>query len=158
MNVFFLDREPSFAAAAHCDKHVSKMIIEYAQLMSTAHHELDSPIAAKLYKRTHTNHPSAKWTRSNRLHYVWLHELWRELSFEYTLRYGKQHATWVRLCELLYDPPSEIPQGKWQDPPQCMPNEYKHACTVQAYRNYYHSKTFAVWNYTRMPEWFKQTV
>lgn len=38
MNIFYLDENPSIAAAMHCDKHVVKMIVEYAQLMSTAHH------------------------------------------------------------------------------------------------------------------------
>ena len=37
MNIFFIDRDPVLAARYHCDKHVYKMIVEYAQLMSTAH-------------------------------------------------------------------------------------------------------------------------
>ena len=37
MNVFFLDKDPKLASEYHCDKHVVKMLIEYAQLMSTAH-------------------------------------------------------------------------------------------------------------------------
>ena len=41
MNIFFIDRDPVLAARYHCDKHVPKMIVEYAQLMSTAHRLLD---------------------------------------------------------------------------------------------------------------------
>ena len=41
MNIFYLHREPEACAQAHLDKHVTKMIIEYAQLMSTAHRVLD---------------------------------------------------------------------------------------------------------------------
>ena len=41
MNVFFLDTRPDTAAEMHCDKHVTKMIIEYGQLLSTAHRVLD---------------------------------------------------------------------------------------------------------------------
>ena len=37
MNIFVLDNDPKLAAQAHLDKHVVKMIIEYAQLLSTAH-------------------------------------------------------------------------------------------------------------------------
>ena len=37
MNIFYLDKRPDDAAEMHCDKHVCKMLIEYAQLMSTAH-------------------------------------------------------------------------------------------------------------------------
>jgi len=41
MNIFALDRDPYVAASFHCDKHVVKMICEYAQLLSTAHRQLD---------------------------------------------------------------------------------------------------------------------
>lgn len=41
MNIFALDDDPFRAAEGHLDKHVVKMIIEYAQLMSTAHRLLD---------------------------------------------------------------------------------------------------------------------
>lgn len=37
MNIFALDNDPKVAAQMHLDKHVVKMIIEYAQLLSTAH-------------------------------------------------------------------------------------------------------------------------
>ena len=41
MNIFYLDNHTHRCAKQHCDKHVVKMIIEYAQLMSTAHRVLD---------------------------------------------------------------------------------------------------------------------
>lgn len=41
MNIFVLDKDPFVAAELHCDKHVVKMIVEYAQLLSTAHRMLD---------------------------------------------------------------------------------------------------------------------
>lgn len=44
MNLFYLDRDPYVAAEQHCDKHVVKMIIEYAQLLSTAHRLLDGKL------------------------------------------------------------------------------------------------------------------
>ncbi len=37
MNIFVLDEHPKTCAQMHLDKHVVKMIIEYAQLLSTAH-------------------------------------------------------------------------------------------------------------------------
>ena len=79
MNIFYLDKDPKTCAEMHCDKHVVKMIIEYAQLMSTAHRVLDGdpyvsqtlggrriqrwkhPIAKMektLYKASHVKHPS----------------------------------------------------------------------------------------------------
>jgi len=41
MNIFYLHKDPDICASYHCDKHVLKMIIEYAQLLSTAHRMLD---------------------------------------------------------------------------------------------------------------------
>lgn len=41
MNIFFLDYDPAKCAIYHVDKHVVKMIVEYAQLLSTAHRVLD---------------------------------------------------------------------------------------------------------------------
>ena len=36
MNIFYLHKKPEVSARLHCDKHVVKMIIEYAQMLSTA--------------------------------------------------------------------------------------------------------------------------
>lgn len=44
MNIFVLSNDPRSAAHAHCDRHVVKMIVEYAQLMSTAHRLLDGTV------------------------------------------------------------------------------------------------------------------
>jgi hypothetical protein len=41
MQIFALHIDPHIAAKYHCDKHVLKMVVEYAQLMSTAHRVLD---------------------------------------------------------------------------------------------------------------------
>ena len=53
MNIFFIDRDPVLAARYHCDKHVPKMIVEYAQLMSTAHRLLDGEPYETKNKRGH---------------------------------------------------------------------------------------------------------
>ena len=36
MNIFYLHNDPKVCAELHVDKHVVKMIVEYAQLLSTA--------------------------------------------------------------------------------------------------------------------------
>ena len=41
MNIFYLDKNPVVAAQMQCDKHVVKMILESAQMLSTAHRVLD---------------------------------------------------------------------------------------------------------------------
>ena len=89
MNIFFLDKRPDNAAEMHCDKHCVKMILEYAQMLSTAHRILDEDDAhPDLYKIAHKNHPSTIWVRSSKLHYDWLFRLFRMLSGEYSLLYS----------------------------------------------------------------------
>ena len=37
MNIFHLHKDPKICAKYHCDKHVVKMILETAQMLSTAY-------------------------------------------------------------------------------------------------------------------------
>ena len=92
MNIFFLHEDPKICAKYHNDSHCVKMILEYAQMMCTAHRELDiisknSLMDVTLYKSTHKNHPSSKWARANAYNYWWLYRLWSNLCNEYTYRY-----------------------------------------------------------------------
>lgn len=41
MNIFVLSQNPYEAARDHCDKHTVKMVLEYAQMLSTTHRLLD---------------------------------------------------------------------------------------------------------------------
>ena len=41
MNIFYLDSDPVKAAQMQCNAHVVKMIVESAQMLSTAHRLLD---------------------------------------------------------------------------------------------------------------------
>ena len=96
MNIFYLDRDPVIAAQMMCDKHVVKMILESAQMLSTAHRVLDGDEYANkmgLYKMAHKNHPSTIWVRSSERIIEWLWEHYVALMDEYTYRYGKTHAT-----------------------------------------------------------------
>ena len=101
MNIFYLSSCPAEAAESHNDKHCVKMILEYAQMLSTAHRELDGNVPDILYKSTHKNHPSTIWTRSSKQHYDWLFRLFRMLSAEYMIRYGKIHKSWNTLNNIL---------------------------------------------------------
>lgn len=52
MNIFVLDQDPRIAAQMHLDKHVVKMIIEYAQLLSTAHRLRDGVLEERVQPMT----------------------------------------------------------------------------------------------------------
>jgi hypothetical protein len=179
MNIFYLDRDVKTCATYHNDKHVVKMILEYAQLLSTAHRMLDGDeyIDASsgrrikrwrlknesmeniLYKASHINHPSAIWVRQSNNNYNWLMSLLQDLLQEYTYRYGKIHAT-DRLVYWLRKPPANIPVGYFTQPTPAMPDEYKVPDSIQSYRNYYigAKKTMARWKKRPIPEWWSDTV
>lgn len=181
MNVFYLDPDPEVAARYHVDKHVVKMILEYAQLLSSAHRLLDGrvvPVGTRkvrllgeemaslvdgkvvigeplCYRETHVNHPSAIWARESVPQYHWLFRLFRALLAEYTHRYGRQHST-ERLVDFLHLHPLRLESWTWREPPQAMPDECKLPDTVEAYRNYYRLRkaSFAKWKNRPVPDWF----
>ena len=158
MNIFYLDRNPVVAAQMMCDKHVVKMILESAQMLSTAHRVLDGDEHADnvgMYKMTHKNHPSTIWVRANSENYDWLQEHMEALITEYTHRYGKRHAT-ERLIHSLWEHPKNITHDDFTDPPQCMPDHCKGDDAVSAYQNYYimEKSDFATWKRRDRPEWF----
>ena len=158
MNIFYLDRSPMVAAEMHCNKHVVKMVLETAQMLSTAHRVIDGDEYADrmgLYKMAHKNHPSTIWTRTSTENYMWLNRLFGALCREYTYRYEKHHAS-----ERLLGPLALVPNGMtysgFTDPPQCMPDYCKGEDTVLAYQNYYilEKSRFAKWKKRPTPEWF----
>ena len=158
MNIFYLHNDPQICAEYHCDKHVVKMILEYAQLLSTAHHELDGMPSIECYKPTHSKHPSAVWARESKHHYRWLYRLLSHTCREYSKRYAKIHATEKKgIVSNLMHLPYELRATGWEDPPQCMPNEYKNVNVIKAYRNYYIAeKGFAKWK-NGSPSWWPQS-
>lgn len=155
MNIFVLDRDPMEAAKMYCDKHVVKMIVEVAQLLSTAHHIHDSEFKDLVYKKTHVNHPCAIWARESDKNYMWLYSHFLALCQEYNLRYKKIHLTWRKLHNVLVHNP--CPKGKFTNFVQAMPEQYKDEDVVKAYRNYYvgDKAKIAKWTYRTVPKWFK---
>lgn len=161
MNIFVLSNDPRECAQIHCDKHVVKMIVEYAQLLSTAHRVLDGDAWAdevSLYKKTHVNHPCAVWARQSNNNYIWLHCLLTALCDEFEYRRNKKHSTSKILCYLT-NLPLSIDVGPLTLKPLCMPDEYKvDNDPVKSYRNYYkHGKAGVVsWKWGRSePEFMR---
>lgn len=158
MNIFYLDTDLAKCAQYHNDKHCVKMILEYAQLLCTAHRILDGDLVLKtdqkgrkvkayalpdsekdniFYKHTHVNHPCAVWARDSSQNYHLLYKLFIELCNEYTHRYGKTHLTYSKLSHLLKYPPNNISDSGLTSPPKCMPDFYKKGNVIESYRTYY---------------------
>ena len=180
MNIFLLSLNPYICALWHCDQHCIKMILEYAQVLSTAHRVLDGKLTTEktangrsikrykflsyddrenlLYKSTHVNHPSAIWARESDANYRWLYNLFCCLCDEYTKRYKKVHKSDTKLREFLKNEPMYIDEGPLTPIPQAMPDEYKvENDPILAYRIFYvYSKSrFAEWKHTEIPWWYK---
>jgi len=158
MNIFYLDSDPKICAQYHCDKHVVKMILETAQMLSTAHHVLDGDDAIDgIYRSTHKNHPSSVWVRACEGNYKWTWLLFMHLLAEYTKRYDNVHATERLLYTLKTTPKNILRDVRTTEPPQCMPEQYKvKDASMQAYRNYYigEKATIAFWRHSDTPEWW----
>ena len=165
----------------HCDKHVVKMIIEYAQLMSTAHRILDGKeyidktangrsirrwrmenleYENGLMKASHINHPSNVWVRTSKENYLWLCQMWLWLMKEYTYRYSKHHSCENRV-EYLMDAPKNILAASFTDPTPAMPDECKiQGNSIASYHKYYLEKKihFAKWTKRERPNWFVEGI
>ena len=181
MNIFILDDDPIIAAQMLCDKHIPKMIVESAQMLSTAHRMLDGTPERRrsrsgktmqqyytfgdkrddmYYLAVHKYHPCTTWTMQSATNYQWHYEHFNAMSLEYEFRRKKVHATFSKLGTILARSPKNIPDAGLTEFAQAM-NHYPQCKVtgdaVQAYRNYYHeAKPFAKWEWGRQaPDWWR---
>ena len=147
MNIFYLHQDPTVSPSIMYNKHVVKMILETAQLLCTTHHIYNNGDNVP-YKKTHQNHPSTVWTRTNTANYRWLYDHFIALCCEYESRYNKTHLCYTKCADALEHPPVGMPESDTiSEMPQCMPDEYKVAGNpVQGYRNYYIGEKHTVAN------------
>lgn len=182
MNVFILDKDPIVSAQLQCDKHIVKMIVESAQMLSTAHRMLDGDLERRpsksgktivkywrmpdwrentLYKAVHMYHPCSVWTMKSNNNYNWHWIHFAALCDEYKYRYEKVHATDTQLRSVLKALPENIPVGPMTPQPlamtsnpECMdPNNI-----VESYRKFYQTKQHRfkmAWTKREVPEWFE---
>lgn len=169
MNIFVLDNDPILAAQLQCDKHVVKMIVESAQMLSTTHRMLDGNEIRKpsksgkttvkyyqleddredlLYKAVHFNHPCTVWTRESCCNYSWHYEHFIALCDEYKYRYGRTHSTDTKLRHLLKALPQNINRVGGMTPfklamksnPECVVNDLGGTNAVLSYQKFYKTK------------------
>lgn len=155
MNIFVLDENTDICAEYHNDKHVVKMILESAQMLSTA---VRSTGVDAGYKSTHLNHPCNIWVRESIWNWWWLFDLAYSLHNEWQYRFDhpehKKHKSFEVILSL---PEPKLPDLGLTPFAQAMPDEYKSDDAVEAYRNYYMNEKdhLAGWKKRNKPEWYK---
>lgn len=182
INIFYVDHDPVKAAQSLVDKHVVKMILESAQLLSTAHRVVDGieytekrhvegSLPARyrsvkkwklydsrdsiVYSATHINHPSAVWCRQSVENYNWLVEHFYGLMEEYKHRYNKKHKC-SDIAFYLQSPPHKLQSYDWTEMPCAMDDVYKISQDpIENYRNYYKvgKASLHTWTNRLPPDW-----
>lgn len=181
MNIFILENDPVLSAQLQCDKHVVKMIVESAQMLSTAHRMCDGYIETRpsksgkrmvkyyvhpdsyleehLYKAVHHYHPCTVWTMESASNYIWHYNHFVALLDEYEYRYGKIHGT-HKLTDALSKLPQNLPDIG-QTPFKLAMADYPECIAlgdpVEAYRAFYQTKQDRfkmAWTKRDIPEWF----
>lgn len=177
INIFYVDADPAAAARSLVDRHCVKMVLESAQLLSTAHRVIDGRMYVGktatgrnvkryelgdsrehvVYSATHVNHPSAIWARQSVENYNWLYEHFFALGQEYTYRYGKKHKCFQgELSYMLASPPHNLREYDMTKMPSAMDEQYVVSDDpVTNYRNYYKlgKARMHSWKNRQPPEW-----
>jgi len=110
VNIFVTDICPIKSAKFLDDKRCQKMVLESAQLLSTAL-RVNGYKCDDVYKIAHLNHPSSRWCRATQGNYKWLLEHFRALCNEYNRRTGKIHAS-SKLLPIFEANVAFIPEGE----------------------------------------------
>jgi hypothetical protein len=114
VNFFYLDKDPIKCAKYYCNKHVLKIPIEIAQILSKLHHELETGIDyCKIYKNSlvvkSTLGPYC-WIKQSHDNYIWTSKLGLALIDEYKLRYNKDAHKSEPILQYLADNPPKLPK------------------------------------------------
>jgi hypothetical protein len=186
INIFAVHDDPIVASKMLCDKHINKMTVESAQMLSTVHRMLDGKLEYRLsksgkrkvkywampdgredvlYKSVHAAHPCTVWTMQNKKNYDWHYQHFCGLAQEFKYRYGKEHMSYTKLADILYDSPDNISHSGELTPFALAMKQYPECVVennpVKSYRNFYVADKlkFAKWERGRpSPTWWQQAV
>jgi len=171
MNVFVLHPCPRTSAQLLCDRHVVKMTLETAQILSTAA-ILEHPtwikfttppgtapaqsLGPRLYRPTHKAHPCVLAAQQDPFYRRWVYLHGIALADEYQFRYGRVHDSRAVTDHPLLQQWCTAPlwTSRWlaisQYWPQAMPAQYQRRDSngskgrvCEAYRAYYKGEKVA---------------
>ena len=115
MNIFAVHEDPRIAARMLCDRHISKMCVETAQILCSAYWVLRAEAKADWpeppYKCIHHTHRAVRWAKASKGNWNWLVEHGRELIREFRRRYGSPHKSMIPMNWARHNMP---PDRDWE--------------------------------------------
>jgi len=152
MNIFVTSNCPKLSAQDLDNKRVVKMVLETAQLLSTAIFINSGITYEGIYKPTHLKHPCTIWAAETVENWDWLFRHFVDLYEEYSFRYNKQHAS-ENILPYLLKHRTDVKSGSMTAFANCTRSEsikvdFKHITdTCAAYKQY----LIAKWHYDKLP-------
>ncbi len=168
MNIFVLSLNPWKAAEMHCDILVNKMAVEAMQMITCACIARGIPTASlplsaagKPLRGGYKHHPCSIWVQECWENFLWACNYGLALCQQFQLRFGKAHACEPKI-QMLMDwaiLSNAFPiLGEMTPFVQAMDDEYRNDDPVQAYRDWFSSKTYHRWNRgVPAPDWYQPT-
>jgi len=178
MNIFVLDYDIKKCAEYHCATHTSKMVSEYAQILSTVITETTGHIVRssnlELYKKlypksmndtikpTHSNHPCVLWAKKSMDNFKWLMSLLDALHDEWIYKFNHDkndiHGTYYKFLDGYIEP--DLPSIGLTEFALAMPEEYRKEDAVEAYREYYikDKQHLHNWKNREVPYWVNSNI
>jgi hypothetical protein len=161
MNIFAFDPDPWQSALWLDDVRKNKMILETAQLLSSAVAINDPSWASHVYKPTHLGHPCCKWVMKSRANYSWLLTYMRDL----VELQGKHKSAELIPVFSEYYKTGWFPTHSSTEFPNCAANSdlgisFKHISDVyEAYRLYICERwkrdtIMLTWIHGEKPSWY----
>lgn len=168
MNIFVVNDDPKVSAQQLPDKHVTKMILESAQMLSLVFspHYWDIGKVMKVdgtpfktERGAFKKHPCTIWAAESTSNCAWLIQHACSLCSEFVDRYGHQHRLTQSLfdCKRLFQ--SETGKSimdylSVESFARAMPEDLKFDKSIsdtEAYQRYLNTKEWVYYNYLRIP-------
>ena len=161
MNIFAFDKCPMRSALWLDDIRKNKMILESAQMLSTAVRALCPDTTLEVYKTAYLNHPCSKWARRSRANFQWL---LHHMSWLYNQKSGEHKSARLIPEFQKYADDGDFPDEYLTPFANCARNlergvDYSNVDDVhQAYRMYMNDRwkernITLTWRWGEEPDW-----
>lgn len=169
MQIFLTSPDMDTCARDLDDKRLNKIIVESAQIASTALWINNCDVAETMYANghcylpTHEHHPLVVWASENIGHYYFVLRYGKALCKEYKYRFGKVHKTRAIISRLI------VGMYSWDIDkndmfcvmPNCTTNHKYVNDIYEAYRlclleKWQEQKVAPVWSNRIRPDWYNQ--